>query len=270
MSTMVPDVRVSETTLGWFSVAKRRIEVHRQGEKALWLYVVDNSGRAQSLGTVRWQAGVTPSLVFAPGCGGWVMSHSPLAESIVREAMAVFRREALGDHTDAHDVALVDFLHRDDTADRAVTASRTPNGADATQDTGSVMTTSHNKVAAAVPAQGALDQTVQDAADACGVVCLLVWLARCRWCQEPMKVKLDADDGAHYVCGFDGRGAHAIPVEVADEEAWNLHISTGSPALRNITDSRQKRRMIRQAYSAVVLDADAPSPVHARYPRPTL
>ncbi|MGH8791376.1 MAG: hypothetical protein ACRDXX_01850 [Stackebrandtia sp.] len=122
------------------------------------------------------------------------------------------------------------------------------------------------------PGGANLDEAAQAVLEACGTVCLLTGLARCLWCQVPMSVKIDADAKAHYVCGHNGRGAHTIPVERADADAWDLHVTNSSRVLRAVVDPRQKRRMLYRAYAAVVVDTDpdAPQPVTGMYARPLL
>ncbi|MGH8793686.1 MAG: hypothetical protein ACRDXX_13715 [Stackebrandtia sp.] len=88
--------------LGSFTASGREITVHRHGEHALWLNAVDSQGRPRQLGTVRWDACVTPSLQFAPGQAYWVMPHSKLAMDIVDKAMAVYRLAVAEGQPPAH------------------------------------------------------------------------------------------------------------------------------------------------------------------------
>ncbi|MGH8791246.1 MAG: zinc ribbon domain-containing protein [Stackebrandtia sp.] len=117
-----------------------------------------------------------------------------------------------------------------------------------------------------------LDAAAQQVYDVCGVVCLLVGLARCMWCGVAMSVTAADDGSAHYVCGRDGRGAHTIPADKVDACAWQLHLTDASPALRSVTDPGKQRQILHRAYATVIVntDRDAPCPIAGRYARPVL
>lgn len=83
------------TWLGKFKVNGHIISVQHPCEESLWLETIQANSIRDALGTIRWNAGSTPTLHLAPSQVHWLMPHSELAESVVRLSMALYRHKVL-------------------------------------------------------------------------------------------------------------------------------------------------------------------------------